>query len=206
MYSRKEEAINIYSHMFGILLGIVALVLLIMKAANSGSYIKGTSYIVYALSIIALYSASTIYHSTVDEKKRHKMKIIDHCAIFLLIAGSYTPYALAVMGGSSGYLLACVTWSIAVVGIILKLFFTGRFNVLSTLMYVMMGWVVVFFIKPLMMSISDLGLQWLIIGGVVYTTGAVFYSIEKVPYNHAIFHMFVLLGSFSHFVSIYFYT
>ncbi len=205
-YSLKEEAINIYSHFFGIIMGVVALFLMSNKALESGSFEKGLSYIIYSLSVIILYSASTLYHSSKDKEKRFKMKIFDHCAIFVLIAGSYTPYGLVVMGGRQGYLLVFVAWTVAFIGIILKCFFTGRFKILSTFMYVMMGWIVVFFIKPLMNSISDLGLQWLIWGGAFYTTGAVIYSIKKIPYNHAIFHLFVLLGSFCHFISIYLYS
>lgn len=205
-YSSKEEAINIYTHFFGAVMGVIGFFFLSIKAMNSGSFIKGSSYIIFSLSIIILYSASTLYHSSTNEKQRFKMKIFDHCAIFILIAGSYTPYALVVMDNKEGYLLAIVSWSIAAIGIILKCFFTGRFVVLSTLLYLMMGWVVVFFRVALLASISDKCLYWLAAGGLSYTIGAIIYSIKKIPLNHAIFHLFVLTGSACHFVSIYFYT
>jgi len=153
-----------------------------------------------------LYAASTFYHSTKDTGLRARLRIIDHATIYVLIAGSYTPLTLIALGGPIGWVIFAASWAMAATGISLKVFFTGRFDLVSTLMYVFMGWIIVFAIKPLMDNMSSEGLFWLFAGGVAYTTGAVIYSIKKVPFNHAIFHMFVLLGSFCHFVSVYFYV
>jgi len=161
---------------------------------------------IFGMSLISLYAASTFYHSATDSKVRSRLRIIDHATIYVLIAGTYTPFSLVTLNGSIGWMIFGVSWGMALAGITLKLFFTGRFNVLSTLMYVFMGWIIVFAITPLINSLSTEGLFWLFAGGVAYTTGAIIYSIKKIKFNHAIFHIFVLLGSFCHFVSVYFYV
>jgi hemolysin III len=133
------------------------------------------------------------------------LKIFDHAAIYILIAGTYTPFALITLIDSVGWNVFIVIWSMAVAGIILKLFFTGRFQFISTLLYVFMGWVIIFALNPLLESLSYDGILWLFTGGAFYTLGAIVYMIKKIPFNHALFHVFVLLGSGSHFISIYFY-
>lgn len=204
LYSEKEERLNVRSHGFGLLLSIIAFPFLILKAFEFNGFWKPASFIIYAFSLLILYAASTFYHAEKNSKKRRKLNIFDHASIYVLIAGSYTPFCLVALDSQLGWYMFLFVWFFALIGIILKLFFTGKFDKLSTAMYLLMGWQVVFFIKPLLNSLSTQGLQLLIGGGVFYTIGAILYSIKKVKYNHAIFHVFVLLGSLCHFLGIYF--
>ena len=202
-YSESEERLNIWSHALGLFLSLLAFPFLITKALTYTGFWQVSSFIIYGLSLIVLYAASTFYHASVNPKNRRKLNIFDHAAIYALIAGSFTPFCIIALDSDLGWYLFIFVWIFALIGIILKLFFTGRFDKLSTAMYLLMGWQVVFFIKPLMKVLTDFGLNLLIIGGVFYTVGAMLYSIKKIPYNHAIFHLFVLLGSASHFFALY---
>ncbi len=202
-YSESEERLNIWSHALGLFLSLLAFPFLITKAFTYSGFWQVSSFIIYGLSLIVLYAASTFYHASVNPKNRRKLNIFDHAAIYALIAGSFTPFCIIALDSDLGWYLFIFVWIFALIGIILKLFFTGRFDKLSTAMYLLMGWQVVFFIKPLMKVLTDFGLNLLIIGGVFYTVGAMLYSIKKIPYNHAIFHLFVLLGSASHFFALY---
>lgn len=202
-YSQKEEFLNILTHGFGFFASVFAFMLLFLKAITYNSFWESASFIVFGLSMLILYAASTLYHSAKKLEKRAKLKVFDHAAIFVLIAGSYTPFCIVALQSSLGWNMFLLVWFIALIGIVFKLFFTGKLKHVSTVMYVLMGWLVVFFISPLMNSLSDLGANYLIAGGVFYTIGAILYSIKKISYNHAIFHVFVLLGSFSHFWAIY---
>tara|TARA_R110002073_G_scaffold103234_2_gene233729 strand:+ start:27000 stop:27641 length:642 start_codon:yes stop_codon:yes gene_type:complete len=204
-YSKSEERLNILTHGLGLLLSVIGLPFLIIKALNFKGFLKPTSLIIFGLSMIILYAASTFYHAAKEPKLRRKLNIFDHAAIYILIAGTYTPFTIIVLEGTTGWILFGLTWFFALVGVVLKLFYTGKFDRLSTIMYVLMGWQIVFAIKPLMEDFSTNGLNFLFAGGVFYTIGAILYSIKKLPFNHAVFHIFVLLGSFSHFFSIYFY-
>lgn len=203
LYSTKEEKLNIFSHGLGLVLSVVALPFLVYKSFDFTGFWQPLSFIIYGLSMIVLYAASTFYHAAKDPKKRRKLNIFDHAAIYVLIAGSYSPFCLVGLNSDLGWYMFLFVWLFALTGIILKLFFTGRFDKVSTAMYLLMGWQVMFFIKPLMESISSENFYYLLAGGVFYSIGAVLYSIKKMPYNHAIFHVFVLLGSFSHFLGIY---
>jgi hemolysin III len=205
-YTPLEEKTNIISHAIGLVLSIAALVLLVLRASLYGNAWHIVSASIFGFSLISLYAASTVYHSATDPKRRSRMRVIDHATIYVLIAGTYTPFTLVTLNGSIGWVIFGASWGMAIAGITLKLFFTGKYNVLSTLMYVFMGWIIVFAITPLINSLSTEGLFWLFAGGVAYTTGAIIYSIKKIKFNHAIFHLFVLLGSFCHFVSVYFYV
>ena len=153
--------------------------------------------------MMILYAASTFYHAEKNPKRRRKLNIFDHAAIYLLIAGSYSPFCIVGLDSSLGWYMFLFVWLFALTGVILKLFFTGKFEKISTAMYLLMGWQVMFFIRPLMNSLSEEGFQMLVAGGVFYSVGAILYSIQKIPFNHAIFHVFVLLGSLCHFVAIY---
>ncbi len=204
-YSPLEEKINIYSHLLGVFLSFFALFFLVLKGISSEILINIISFSIFGLSLITLYLASSAYHSSTELKKRFRLKILDHCAIYVLIAGTYTPFLLVVLGGRLGWILFIIIWLIALTGIILKLFFTGRFKIVSTSMYVVMGWLIIFFVKPLLVVIEIQGFYWLMLGGACYTLGAIIYSIKKIAFNHAIFHIFVLLGSMAHFISIYYY-
>ncbi len=205
-YSREEESLNIYSHAIGFILSIVALGLLVTKAASFGSVFQLVSVAIFGVSLMLLYAASTLYHKATNQERRKKLKIFDHSAIYVLIAGTYTPFTLLVLNGNKGWLIFSISWGLALIGIILKLFFTGKFKLISTLMYVLMGWIIVFAIQPLLANLSHDGLFWLFAGGAAYTVGAILYSIKKIKFNHAIFHVCVLIGSFCHFYSLYYYV
>lgn len=204
-YSEKEEKLNVISHAFGLVMGIIALPFLILKSMYFEGFWKPASLLIYGVSIIILYAASTVYHAAKTPKVRRRLNIFDHAAIYVLIAGTYTPFTLITLEGKTGWIIFGLTWFFAFTGIILKLFFTGKYDKLSTIMYVLMGWQIVFAISPLLENLATEGIFWLFSGGVFYTVGAILYSIKKIPYNHAIFHVFVLLGSISHFISVYFY-
>ena len=205
-YSPIEERINILSHAAGLLLSMVAVVLLVTRASHYGNAWHIVSVAIFGASLIALYAASTTYHSATNAELRARLRVIDHATIYILIAGTYTPFALITLNGATGWVLFAVSWSMAISGIVLKLFFTGRFNLVSTLMYVFMGWIIIFAVKPLIANLPTAGLYWLVAGGLSYTLGAIIYSIKKIPLNHAIFHLFVLGGSICHFVAVYFYV
>ncbi|WP_107037748.1 PAQR family membrane homeostasis protein TrhA [Brumimicrobium mesophilum] len=205
-YSPKEEKLNVITHAFGFILSFVAVILLILKASFYGGILATVSVSIFGASLIVLYAASTMYHNAKTIELRIKLKIFDHAAIFVLIAGTYTPFTLITLEGSVGWLVFSVIWGMALIGITLKLFFTGRYKILSTIMYILMGWVIIFAVKPLVESLSSEGLFWLFAGGFFYTIGAIIYSIKKIKFNHAIFHLFVLGGSFCHFYSVYNYV
>ena len=205
-YDPKEEKLNVISHGIGLVLSIVALVLLVVYSSKYGSVWHIVSFSIYGASLIVLYSASTFYHYVQNPKLRHKLNIFDHSAIYVLIAGTYTPFALVVLKGWVGWTIFGVSWGLALLGVILKLFFIGRFDKISTIAYVLMGWLIIFAIKPLVSNLPFEGLMWLLSGGIFYTVGAILYSIKGIKYNHAIFHIFVLLGSFSHFMAVFFHV
>lgn len=205
-YSALEEKLNVWSHFIGLLMSVLAMGLLIFRAIDLENVWAMISFPVFGLSMIVLYSASTMYHYSKSPKVRYRMNIFDHAAIYVLIAGSYTPFVLVSLNGAEGYTIFSIVWSIAFVGIIFKIFFTGRFNILSTILYVTMGWLIIFSFKSLSQQLDFNGVVWLISGGVAYTLGAILYSIDKLKLNHAIFHLFVLLGTFCHFISVYFYV
>lgn len=205
-YSPTEEKLNIWSHAFGIFLSIIALVLLIIKAVQQDNIWMMISFPIFGVSLILLYLASTLYHASKEPQKRFKLKVFDHAAIYVLIAGSYTPFTLVSLNGETGWLIFSMVWVMAFTGIMLKLFFTGKFKIVSTAMYVLMGWLIVFYFQDLTAHLHEKGVFYLILGGVLYTIGAILYSIKKIKFNHAIFHFFVLAGSFCHFLSIYLYV
>ena len=205
-YDVFEEKINIITHAIGLLLSIAALVLLIIHASSNGSARHIVSFTIFGASMILLYSASTLYHYSQTPNIRRKLNILDHASIYVLIAGTYTPFTLVTLKGALGWTIFGITWGIAFVGVFFKLFYTGKYDKISTIAYVAMGWIIIFAVKPLIENLPLNGLYWLLAGGVFYTIGAVLYSIKNIKYNHAIFHIFVLLGSFSHFMAIYFYV
>ena len=205
-YTPIEEKINIISHAIGLFLSVVALVLLVTRASLHGNIWHIVSFSIFGASLITLYAASTFYHSAKKPELRKKLKIFDHASIYALIAGTYTPFTLVTLKGTIGWVIFGISWGLALTGIVLKLFFTGKYDLISTIMYVLMGWVIIFAIKPLINNLPIEGLLWLIAGGVSYTMGAIIYSISKIKFNHAIFHMFVLMGSFCHFLSLFFYV
>lgn len=205
-YSPTEEKMNVWSHAIGLFLSIIALLLLTTKAIQQENNWMLISFSIFGISLILLYLASTLYHASKNPKKRFKLKVLDHAAIYVLIAGTYTPFTLVSLNGTTGWLIFYTVWGIALGGIILKLFFTGKFKLISTALYVFMGWIIIFYFKDLSTHLSYNGVFYLILGGIFYTIGAILYSIKKIKYNHAIFHFFVLFGSFCHFLSVYLYV
>ena len=165
-YSPTEEKLNIWSHAFGIFLSIIALVLLIIKAVQQDNIWMMISFPIFGVSLILLYLASTLYHASKKPQKRFKLKVFDHAAIYVLIAGSYTPFTLVSLNGETGWLIFSMVWVMAFTGIILKLFFTGRFKVISTAMYVLMGWLIIFYFQDLTAHLHEKGVFYLILGGV----------------------------------------
>jgi hemolysin III len=203
--TKFEEQLNAASHGIGALLGIAGLVLLIVFNTNKTDW-SLFSVIVYGISLIVLFTASTLYHSMKGEKRKHYFRIIDHISIYLLIAGTYTPVLLITLEKSLGWPLFWTVWGIAAFGVILKLFFTGRFEIFSTLLYLVMGWLIVFDFTNLSEAIGSKGILWFFAGGLFYTVGIIFYAIHRIPYNHVIWHLFVLGGAIGHFFMILFYV
>ena len=205
-YHPVEERINIGSHALGLLLSIAGFVALVSRALAVGDRLQLLSVSVYAASMVALYAASTAYHSSRKPLLRVRLRTVDHASIYLLIAGTYTPFALVTLQGPVGWTIFGITWGMGLTGIVLKLFYTGRYRLLSTAMYVFMGWLIVFFIQPLLAALPPAGLGWLLAGGIAYTLGAVLYSIHRIPYSHACFHVLVVVGSMCHFWAVYRYV
>ncbi|MGS2726416.1 PAQR family membrane homeostasis protein TrhA [Psychroserpens sp. BH13MA-6] len=200
-----EERLNAWSHGIGAALGIAGLILLIVFLSKETPYAL-FSVIVYGISIITLFLASTFYHAVTGEKRKHYFRIVDHISIYLLIAGTYTPVLLIVLPDSLGWTLFWTVWGIALFGVVLKLFFTGKFETFSTLLYLVMGWLIVFDYGTLSERLLDNGLYLLFAGGAFYTVGIVFYVFEKIPFNHVIWHLFVLGGAICHFFMVYYYV
>ncbi|MFD1615097.1 PAQR family membrane homeostasis protein TrhA [Gelatiniphilus marinus] len=200
-----EEKLNAATHAIGALLGIAALVLLIVFNTEKTAW-SLFSVVVYGISIIVLFMASTFYHAVKGERRKHYFRIIDHISIYILIAGTYTPVCLIALEQTLGWPLFWVVWGIAAFGMVLKLFFTGRFEVFSTLLYLVMGWLIVFDFANLSNVIGSYGILFLFAGGLSYTVGIVFYAIQKIPYNHVIWHLFVLAGAICHFFMIFLYV
>ena len=205
-YNSKEERLNIITHGIGFLLSIVALVLLVVNAARYGTARHITSFAIFGASLIVLYAASTFYHYAKNPDLRIKLNILDHAAIYVLIAGTYTPFTLVVLKGWVGWTIFGISWGLALIGIVFKVFSFGNIDRFSTIAYVLMGWVIIFAIKPLIDGLPLKGLLWLFGGGLAYSFGALLYSFKKLRFNHALFHVFVLLGSFCHFMAVFFYV
>ena len=202
--SQLEEKLNAITHGIAALLGIAALVLLIVYNSHKTDW-SLFSVIVYGISIIVLFLASTLYHSIQGERKKHYFRIIDHISIYLLIAGTYTPVLLIALEQTLGWTLFWIVWGIAAIGVVLKLFFTGRFEVFSVILYLVMGWLIIFDFSNLSSQIGDHGILFFFAGGLFYTVGIVFYAIDKIPYNHVIWHLFVLAGAIGHFFMVFLY-
>ncbi|GAA4277984.1 PAQR family membrane homeostasis protein TrhA [Aquimarina mytili] len=203
--SQIEERWNWITHGLGFVLSILGFFLLITEDSNKTEY-STFSIIVYTGSLLMLYFASTAYHYTSNVDLKKKFRIMDHISIYLLIAGTYSPVCLVSLIDSRGILLFIVVWSIAIFGSLLKLFFTGKFQVLSIILYLVMGWLIVFDIDALNQKISAEGINYLIMGGLAYTIGIVFYALKKMPFSHVIWHLFVLAGSIFHYLLIYHYV
>ncbi|MDU2064952.1 MAG: hemolysin III family protein [Sporomusaceae bacterium] len=201
-----EEKLNAITHGVGTAFALVALAVLVFAAYTSGSTWHIVSSFIYGISMVLLYLASTLYHSFSNERIKAIFQIIDHSAIYLLIAGTYTPFVLVPLHGTLGWTVFAVIWSVALVGIVFQIFFVRRFKIFSTCCYLLMGWFAVVVIKPLMETLPHEGLLWLMVGGIFYSVGAIFYLWRRMPYNHAVWHLFVLAGSAAHFIAVFFYV
>lgn len=199
---RRAELANTLTHGAGVIAGAVALSILVVLAARSGDARNVVGAAVFGTTLILLYLASTLYHAARHPRLRARFKVLDHSAIYLLIAGTYTPFTIGVLRGAWGWSLFGVVWGLAVLGVTFKLFFTGRFRLLSTLIYLAMGWMGVIAAGPLMRALPSAALFWLVAGGIAYTAGTPFYQLDRFRYSHAVWHAFVLAGSVCHAVSV----
>ncbi len=202
MYSKKEEFWNTASHAIGIILGFIGLVALLIYDSHKSPY-STLSIVLYGLSIIMLYTASTSYHGIKKAHLKPLLRKFDHISIYFLIAGTYTPLALISLVSGNGWTIFTIVWTITAIGTFLKIFFTGKFEIVSLLLYLTMGWLVVFYYSDVVSTHSTMGLSMLAAGGIFYTLGTIFYVVEKIPYNHAIWHFFVLGGSVCHYLFIF---
>ncbi|AHM60613.1 hemolysin III family channel protein [Flammeovirgaceae bacterium 311] len=198
----KEEIANALTHGIGILAGATAGAVLITLAALYGDVWQIVSASVFVAALVLLYTASTLYHAIQHGVAKARLKVFDHCAIFILIAGTYTPFTLVSLKGPWGWSLFGVVWGLALLGVVFKLFFTGRYEKLSTAIYIAMGWMVLIAMKPLLDALPLQAFLWLLAGGLFYTAGTYFYHQEKMRYAHAVWHLFVLGGSICHFVAV----
>ena len=205
-YTPREELANALTHACGIALSLAGGVALMAIALAHGDAWVVTSAAIFGASLVLLYTTSTLYHSVPGAGRKILLRKFDHAAIFLLIAGTYTPFLLVSLRGVWGWSLLVVIWTLAVAGVALKFRFAGRFRVVSTLIYLAMGWMVLLATKPLLVAVAPAGLWLLFAGGLCYTLGSVFYLWKRLPYHHAIWHLFVLAGSACHWASIYGYV
>lgn len=199
-----EELANFISHTAGGVLAIAAMIILIVRAVHLGSLIHIVSFTIFGVSLVLMYTTSSIFHGLRWNKAKEIFEILDHSVIYILIAGTYTPFLLTVVGGKVGTTLLIIEWCICIFGIIFKAFFVQRFVLFSTSLYILMGWLGVFVWNSLIMNISDYSLFFMILGGLFYTIGTVFYMWRLFRYHHLAWHIFVIFGSISHFFAVYF--
>ena len=203
-YSSHEELVHSITHGVGVVIGIAVLSVLVIFSFQRKSAWEVVSCAIYGTTFILLFLGSTLYHAAQNPRARRVLKIVDHSAIYLLIAGTYTPFALAPLRGVLGWTLFGVIWGSALIGIAFKVFFTGRFKAVSLISYLFMGWFCVIAVEPLYRELNTAGFVYLAAGGLCYTLGAMFYAWKSLPWSHAIWHLFVLAGSLCHFFSILF--
>ncbi|MGO4540776.1 PAQR family membrane homeostasis protein TrhA [Paenibacillus sp. 2TAB19] len=205
-YTKREEVANAVTHGIGAMLSIAALVLLIVFSSLKGTAMHVVSFTIYGSAMLLLYLASTLVHSFPEGKAKRVFEALDHSFIYVFIAGTYTPILFHIVQGTLGWVLFGIVWGAAVAGVIFKSFFASRFLFTSTLVYIAMGWIIVFAWKPLTTHLAPGGVQMLITGGLLYTFGTVFYMWRSFPYHHAVWHLFVLGGSIVHFFAILLYV
>jgi len=202
--TQAEENWNVISHVLGIIIGIIGLVLMVLK--SDGNALKLFSSLVFGISFILLFLASSLYHVAKNPGVKKKLRVLDHASIFLLIAGTYTPITLLVLGKPIGWVFFGIEWTLAFLGILLKLKFTGRYEKISLFIYLLMGWLIVFDFSELLEKLPLEGIQYIIYGGLSYTIGVIFYSLKRVYFSHVIWHFFVLAGSAFNFWFVYAYV
>lgn len=204
-YTTGEEIANGITHGLGVIFGIVSLVVLLILAIREKNTLSIVAFSVYGACFILMYLSSTLYHSITNEKAKSIIRVFDHSSIFLFIAGTYTPIALLTMTGGLRIGILIAVWSIAILGVLFKILTYNKFDkykAVSLILYIGMGWIAVFTVRPII-EMTSLGFfMWILGGGLLYTLGTIFYSVKKIPYNHAIWHLFVLAASVLHFVGI----
>jgi hemolysin III len=205
-YNLGEEIANSITHGIGAGLAIAALVILVVSAARLGDPWRVVSFSIYGASLILMYLASTLYHALHHAGAKHVFKILDHSAIYLLIAGTYTPFTLVSLRGAWGWTLFGIIWGLAITGIVFKAIFIEKNKKLSLVIYILMGWLIIIAIRPMLATVALGGMLWLAAGGVLYTGGVIFYRLKSIKYMHAVWHLFVLGGSICHFFAILFYV
>lgn len=205
-WNMHEEILNSITHGIGAMLGIIALITMIIHASHYGSARMIVSDIIFGVSLILAYASSMIYHLILYPPLKQILKVLDHSCIFILIAGTYTPFCLVTLQGAFGWTIFSIVWTCALVGVSLKLFFVDRYEILSTIVYLLMGWFAVTLSVQLIHHLPLPGIIWLIAGGLFYTGGVVFFILERIPFFHTIWHLFVLAGSASHFIAIWLYV
>lgn len=197
-----EEIANAITHGIGLLLSIAGFVVLLVLAALRGTAWHIVACSIYGATLICLYTASTLYHAVISPRVKRALRIFDHSAIYLLIAGTYTPFLLVSLRGPWGWSLFGVIWGLALVGVLFKFWFVERFAILSTAVYIAMGWLVVIAAKPVITHLRLTAIIWLLAGGLAYTGGVIFFAAKRIPYSHAIWHLFVLAGSICHYFAV----
>ncbi len=202
----REEVANSVTHGLGLLASLVGAFVLVSLSVEQGEAWYVVSASVYGGTLVALYAASTLYHALKGTRARNALRVLDHCAIYLLIAGTYTPVALVSMRGGWGWTLFGLAWAFAAIGIVFKILATGRYAVFSTVAYVLMGWLCIIAVKPMFVLLSPSALALLGAGGVLYTAGIFFYRSDRVPYSHAVWHLFIVAGSMCHYLAIALYV
>lgn len=201
-----EEVFNTVTCGIGLCLSIAALTVLVIFASIRGDVLKIISFSIYGTSLVGLFLFATLYHWIRSEKAKHVFEILDHCAIYILIAGTYTPFTLVTLKGAWGWSLFGVVWGLTVAGIVFKAFFVKKFKVFSVTIYLLMGWLVAIALQPLMKNLAIQGICWLAAGGIIFSLGVIFYVFKKLPFHHVIWHLFVIVGCACHFCSIFFYV
>jgi hemolysin III len=197
-----EEIANAITHGIGLLLSIAGFVVLLVLAALHGTAWHIVACSIYGATLICLYAASTLYHAVISPRVKRALRIFDHSAIYLLISGTYTPFLLVSLRGPWGWSLLGVIWGLALAGVLFKFWFVERFAILSTVVYIAMGWLVVIAAKPVITHLSLTAIIWLLAGGLAYTGGVIFFAAKRIPYSHAIWHLFVLAGSICHYFAV----
>ncbi len=203
VYTRGEELANVITHAIGVALSVAGLVVLVTCAGRRGNAWCVAAVAIFGATLVLLYTASTLYHGFRRAELKRLLRKFDHAAIFLLIAGSYTPFLLVNLRGPWGWSLLGVVWGLAAAGVAAKFWFTGRFRILSTLLYLAMGWLVVIALRPMLHAVAPAGMVLLLAGGLTYTAGTAFYAWKRLPYHHAIWHLFVMGGSGCHFFAVF---
>lgn len=204
-FTLGEEIFHSITHGIGSGLSIAGLTLLVVLAILFGDVYQIVSFSIFGASLVLLYLSSTLYHGFQQPRIKHIFKKFDHASIYLLIAGTYTPFLLIGLGGSTGWTFLFIVWGIALFGVVFKILFIERFQVLSVVTYLLMGWLCVFIFREMVASIPLGAIIWLAIGGLFYTVGVIFYALQKIPYMHAVWHFFVLGGSLCHFIAVLLY-